>query len=80
MGDFLLLFITVLLLILVMELSIVLYYAVIFMQNAIIIIKRVKALEGSLEEKLATLESDLTLMSAKIIKGIVKSAGNFLKK
>lgn len=80
MGDFLLLFITVLLLILVIELSIVLYYAVIFMQDAIIIIRRVKALEGSLEEKLATLEEDLTLVSGKVIKGIVKSASKFLKK
>ncbi len=58
----------------------VLYYAIIFLQNAVIIIKRVKDFEGSLEEKLTKLENDLTLASGKIIKGIVKGAGKFLKK
>lgn len=80
MSDFLLLLIAVLLLILAVELSMVLYYAIIFMQDAIIIIKRVKELEGSMEEKLTALESDLTLVSGKIIKGIVKSASKFIKK
>lgn len=80
MQDFLLLFIAVLLLILAVELSMVLYYAIIFMRNAVTIIKRVKALEGSLEEKLTMLENDLTIVSGKIIKGIVKGAGKFLKK
>ncbi|MDP3057111.1 MAG: hypothetical protein Q8N37_01135 [bacterium] len=80
MQDFLLLFIAVLLLILAVELSMVLYYAIIFLQDAVIIIKRVKSLEGSLEEKLTVLENDLTLTSGKIIKGIVKGVGKFLKK
>ncbi len=80
MQDFLLLFITVLLLILAVELSMVLYYVIIFMQDAIIIIKRVKALEGNLEEKLAMLEEGLTFASGKIIKEIVKGVGRFLKK
>ncbi len=80
MQDFLLLFIVILLLILVVELSMVLYYAIIFMQNAIIIIKRVRALEGDLEEKLNALEESLTIASAKIIKQIVKNAGRFFKK
>ena len=80
MQDLFLLLITVLLLILVVELSVVLYYAIIFLQDAIIIIKRVKALEGSMEEKLTILEKDLTLVSGKIIKGIVKGASKFLNK
>lgn len=80
MRDFLLFLIAVLLLILAVELSMVLYYAIIFMQEAIIIIKRVKTLEGNLEEKLSMLESELTLVSGKIIKGVIKGAGKFLKK
>jgi hypothetical protein len=80
MNDFLLLFIAVMLLILAVELSMVLYYAILFMQDAIIIIKRVKELEGDFEQKLAMLESELNSVSGKIIKGIVKSAGKFLKK
>lgn len=80
MNDFLLLFIAVLLLIIAVELSMVLYYAIIFMQDAIIIIKRVKALEGDLEEKLSMLEEDLTIASAKIIKEIVRGISKFLKK
>lgn len=80
MQEFLLLFITVLLLILVVELSMVLYYAIIFMQNAIIIIKRVRVLEGDLEEKLKALEDGLTLVSSKMIKEIFRGIGKFLKK
>lgn len=80
MQDFLLLFITVLLLILVVELSMVLYYAIIFMQNAIIIIKRVRVLEGDLEEKLKVLEDGLTLISSKMIKEIFRGVGKFFKK
>lgn len=80
MQDFLLLFITVLLLILVVELSMVLYYAIIFMQNAIIIIKRVRVLEGDLEEKLKALEDGLTLVSSKMIKEIFRGVGKFFKK
>jgi len=80
MHNFLLSFIAILLLILAVELSLVLYYAIIFMRNAITIIKRVKTLEGNFEEKLAMLESELTAISGKIIKAIVKSAGKFLKK
>lgn len=80
MQDFLLLFITILLLVLVIELSVVLYYAIIIMQDAVVIVKRVRALECSMEEKLATLENDLTIASGKIIKGVVKSASKFLKK
>jgi len=38
---------------------------ILFMQDAVVIVKRVKALEGTMEEKLATLEDDLTLASAK---------------
>lgn len=79
MQDFLLLFIAILLFVLAVELSMVLYYAIIFLRNAIVIIKRVKALEGDLEEKLTMFENDLTLASGKIIKGIVKGAGKFLK-
>lgn len=80
MHDFLLLLIAVLLLILAVELSMVLYYAIIFMQDAIIIIKRVKEFEGNLEEKLIALEDELNLVSGKIIKGIIKSAGKYLGK
>lgn len=80
MVNFLLLFIAILLLVLAVELSIVLYYAIIFMQNAVIVIKRVKTLEGGLEEKLTILENELTAASGKIIKGIIKSAGKFFKK
>lgn len=80
MQDFLLLFITILLLVLVIELTVVLYFVIIFMQDAIIIVKRVKAFEGSMEEKIAMFESELMLMSGKIIKGIVKGANKFLKK
>lgn len=79
MQDSLLLFIAILLFVLAVELSMVLYYAIIFLRNAIVIIKRVKALEGDLEEKLTMLENDLTLASGKIIKGIVKGIGKFLK-
>ncbi|MBU3924392.1 hypothetical protein KKB43_03535 [Patescibacteria group bacterium] len=80
MQDFLLLFIAVLLLILAVELSMIFYYAIIFLQDAVIIIKRVKALEGSLEEKLTMLENSLTLASGKIIKKIIKGISKFLKK
>jgi len=80
MNNFLLLFIAVLLLILAVELSMIFYYAIIFLQEAIIIIKKVKALEGSFEEKLTLLENDLTLASGKIIKQIIKGISKFLKK
>lgn len=80
MSDLLAYFILILLFILAIELTIVLFYAIIFMQNAVVVIKRVKTLEGDLEVKLAALESELNAISGKIIKGVIKSAGKFLKK
>lgn len=80
MQDFLLLFIAVLLLIVAVELSMVLYYAIVFLQNAIIIVKRVKDFEGSMEKKLTILENNLALVGGKLIKGIVKSVGKRLIK
>lgn len=58
----------------------VLYYAIIFLRNAVIVIKRVKAFEGSLEEKLTMLENDLTIASGKIVKEIIKGVSKFFKK
>lgn len=80
MQDFLLLLIAVLLFILAVELSMIFYYAIVFLQDAVVIIKRVKALEGSFEEKLAMLEKDLTFASGKIIKEVIKGVSKFLKK
>lgn len=80
MQDFLLLLIAVLLLILAVELSMIFYYTIIFLRNAVAIIERIKALECSMEEKLEIFESELTRASGKMIKKIVKGIGKFLNK
>lgn len=70
MQDFLLAIIAVVLIILTAELSIVLYYAVIFLREMAVIARRAKVLEGNLEEKIKKLESEMTLFGAKIIKAL----------
>lgn len=70
MQDFLLAIIAVTLVILTVELSVVLCYAIIFLREMAIIARRVKILEGNLEEKIEKLESELTLFSVKIIKAL----------
>lgn len=80
MQDILLGIIAIVLTILAIELSIIFYYAVIFLRNAVFISERVKILEGSFEQKLEKLENELTSLSAKIIKAIIRRSGRFFKK
>lgn len=70
MQDFFLAIIAAALVILTVELSVVLYYAAIFLREMAIIAKRAKILEGNLEEKIEKLESELTLFSVKMIKAL----------
>jgi hypothetical protein len=70
MQDFLLAIIAATLIVLTVELSVVLYYAVIFLREMAIVARKVKSLEGSMEKKIEKLESELTLLSVKIIKAL----------
>lgn len=72
--------IAVMLTILTIELTIVLYYIIIFLREAVIIARRVKTLEGSLEQKMEKLEGDLTLFGGKIARIIFRGFGNFFNK
>jgi len=72
MQDLLLAIIAITLIILTVELSVVLYYAIIFLREMALIVRRARALEGNLEEKIEKLENELTLFSVKIIKALFK--------
>lgn len=79
MQEILLGIITITLIILTIELSIVFYYAIIFFKNAVFISQRIKILEGDFEQKMENLENELTLFSAKLVKTIFQRLNKFLK-
>jgi len=79
MQEILLGIITITLIILTVELSIVFYYAIIFFKNAVFISQRIKILEGDFEQKMENLEAELTLFSAKLVKTIFQRLNKFLK-
>lgn len=79
MQEILLGIITITLIILTIELSIVFYYAIIFFKNAFFISQRIKILEGDFEQKMENLEAELTLFSAKLVKTIFQRLNKFLK-
>lgn len=70
MQDFLLAIIALTLVILTAELSVVLYYAIIFLRETATIARRAKILEGNLEEKIEKLENELTLFIVKMLKAL----------
>lgn len=72
MQDFILAIIALTLIILTVELSVVLHYAIVFLREMALIARRARALEGNLEEKIEKLENELTLFSVKIIKALFK--------
>lgn len=68
------------LIVLTIELSIVLYYAIVFLREAIIIARRVKELEGTVEQKMERLEGDLTIFGAKMARIIARGLGKIFKR
>lgn len=80
MSDFISIIIAACLLILTIELSVSFLYMITFMQEAIIIARKVKSLEGTMEEKLERLESEISLLGAKIINFIFKKVIKSSKK
>lgn len=80
MQDLILGIIAVCLVVLTIEITIVLYFMMIFLNEAIALIRKVKALEGSFEVKLEKLEMGLALLSAGIMKKFIKGINKFLKK
>lgn len=79
MTDLILGVIALCLVILTIELTIVMYFVMIFLNEAIALTRRVKALEVSLEEKMDKLETGLTILGASIFKKALRGFGNFFK-
>ena len=67
------------LVILTVELTIVMYFVMIFLNEAIALTRRVKALEISLEEKMDKLETGLTILGVGMFKKVFRGFGKFFK-
>lgn len=80
MQETLLLIIAIALVILTIELSIVLYYTIVFLREAIVIARKVKELEGTVEQKMEKMEADLTIFGAKLARVIARGLGKFFKR
>jgi len=79
MTDLILGVIALCFVVLTIELTIVLYFVMIFLNEAIALTRRVKALEISLEEKMEKLESGLSLLGIGIFKKSLKGFGRLFK-
>lgn len=80
MEEFFLGIIAIALVILTIELTIVLYYAIILLRETIVIIKKIQKLEGGLAERFNVLENEVSLLGAKFIKVIFKLINKMIKK
>lgn len=72
--------IAITLIVLTAELTIVLYFMIVLLREAIIIVRRIQQLEGGLEERLSKMEDDISLIGAKFVKVIFKLLNKFIKK
>lgn len=80
MEEFLLGIIAIALIALTAELTIVLYYAIVLLREAIIVVRKIKKLEGGLEERLSKMEDEMSLLGAKFIKTIFRVINKIIKK
>ncbi len=80
MEEFFLGIIAAMLIVLTVEFTVVLYYIIILLRESIIVVRRIEKLEGGLEERLANLEDEISLLSAKFVKVIFKFLNKFVKK
>lgn len=72
--------IAIALIILTAELTLVLYYIIILLREAIVVVRKIKQLEGGLEERLSKMEEEVSLLGAKFVKIIFKLLNKFIKK
>lgn len=72
--------ISIALVVLTAELTVVLYYTIVLLRESIILVRKIKKLEGGLEEKLDKMEDEISLLSAKFVKMIFKFINKFIKK
>lgn len=79
MIDLILGVIALCLVILTIELTIVMYFIMIFLNEAIALTRRVKTLEISLEEKMNKLEMGLTVLGAGMFKKVFRGLGKVFK-
>lgn len=79
MTDLILGVIALCLVILTIELTIVMYFIMIFLNEAIALTRRIKALEISLEEKMEKLETGLTLLGVGVFKKLFGGFGKIFK-
>ncbi len=80
MEEFFLGIISIALIVLTAELTVVLYYAIVLLRESIILVRKIKKLEGGLEEKLDKMEDEISLLSAKFVKTVFKFINKFIKK
>lgn len=80
MEEFFLGIIAITLIILTAELTIVLYYIIILLRESIIVVRKIKQLEGGLEDKLSKMEDEMSLIGAKFVKAIFKLLNKFIRK
>lgn len=80
MQDFLLGVIALTLVILTIEISIVLYYVMTFLAEAIAFMRKMRAMQGNFESKIAELEAGLSLISGKLIRSFIKGLSSYFKK
>ncbi len=79
MTDLILGVIALCLVVLTIELTIVMYFIMIFLNEAIALTRRIKALEISLEEKMNKLETGLTILGVGMFKRMFRGFGKFFK-
>ncbi len=80
MKEILLGIIAIALIVLTAELTIVLYYIMILLKEAIIVVRKIKELEGGLEDRLNKMEDEMSLLGAKFIKTLFRLINKFIKK
>ncbi len=79
MTDLILGVIALCLVVLTIELTIVMYFVMIFLNEAIALTRRIKALEISLEEKMEKLETGLTLLGVGVFKKVFRGINSIFK-
>lgn len=80
MEEFLLGIIAIALVVLTAELTIVLYYVMILLRESIIVVRKIKELEGDLEERLNKMEDEMSLLGAKFVRTLFRLINKFIKK
>lgn len=80
MEEFLLGIIAIALIVLTAELTMVLYYTLVLLREAIIVVRKIKKLEGGLEERLSKVEDEMSLLGAKFLKTIFRVINKIIKK